>query len=115
NRLAASARRDPETLERMLARMEAEPIARHSYFTSTLAEHLQDEEAALAPVQQWIEERLHTRVADLIRREHAREAADRLSAANVFESLRTLSRLDFTEIFEATSRVEAELRADPAG
>jgi cyclic beta-1,2-glucan synthetase len=114
NRLAASARREGAEFEAMLRRMEAEPIALQPYFVATLVEQLQDQENALGPTRHWIEERLKTPVAELARREHTQEAVERVHASNAFGSLRTLSRLDFTEIFEAVSLVEARLRTDPA-
>ncbi len=49
-----------------------------------------------------------------MRAEHEREAADALLAANAFGTLRTISRIDFKNVFEAVSRSEAELRKDPA-
>ena len=115
NRLAASARRGPEAFDRMLHRMEAEPAAPEPYFVTSLAEQLQDEENALAPVQHWIEERRKTPLIEMVRAEHNREAGEAVSTANAFGSLRTLSRIDFTEIFESVSLVEAELRTDPGG
>ena len=112
NRLAASARRDSDTFERALKFLEAESIGGTSYFATSLIEQLQDEDRALAPAQQWIETRLETPLVEMVRGEHNREAAERVSIANAFGSLRTLARLDFTKIFEATSLVEAELRTD---
>ena len=50
-----------------------------------------------------------------MRSEHTLEAAESVSTANAFNSLRTLARIDFAEIFEAASLMEAELRADPSG
>lgn len=115
NRLGAAARLDATALERALLLMENAPYAVQPYFVSSLVEQLQDEDRALAPVQHWVEDRLGTKLTDLVRNEHSREATERLTTANAFESLRTLSRIDFTEIFEATSAVEAELRRDPGG
>ncbi len=115
NRLGAASREDPAVFETMLRRMEAEAVSLEPYFLTSLAEQLQDEEDALAPVRHWIEERLKTPLVEIVRTEHTREAAERLSTANAFGSLRTLSRLDFAEIFEAVSLVDAELRADPSG
>src|SRR5262245_2626581 len=115
NRLAAAVHRDESTFERMLALLENEPFAIQPYFVVSLAEQLHGEEAALAPVQRWVEQRLQTPFRDLVRQEHQREAAERLSVANAFGSLRAISRIDFTEIFEASSRVETELRKDPVG
>jgi cyclic beta-1,2-glucan synthetase len=52
---------------------------------------------------------------DAIRGEHQREAADQVSVANVFTSLRLCSTLDWSEFVEAVSLVERVLRRDPAG
>ncbi|MBE0660307.1 MAG: glycosyl transferase [Bryobacteraceae bacterium] len=115
NRLGAAARLDATALERALLLMENATYALQPYFVSSLVEQLQDEDSALTPVQRWVEDRLAIRLTELVRNEHSREATERLTTANAFESLRTLSRIDFTEIFEATSVVEAELRRDPGG
>ncbi len=113
NRLAAGARRDAEVFQATLRQMEAEPYAAEPYFATCLVEQLQDEDRALALAQHWIEGRLGTSLAEVVRSEHNREAAERVSIANTFGSLRSLGTLDFTKIFEATSLVEAELRNDP--
>jgi len=114
NRLAAAARVGPEEFARILGRMEAEPVAVQPRFVISLVEQLQDEEIALAPVQRWIERRVNTPITELVRSEHTREAAERVSTANLFGSLRALSQIDFTKIFDSVSRTEAELRQDPA-
>ena len=111
NRLAVSARREPEAFDRTLQQLESDPLSGEPYFATCLIEQLQDEDRALAPTQQWIESRVGP-LTDIVRSEHNREAAERVSIANAFGSLRVLARLDFTKIFEATSLVEAELRSD---
>lgn len=115
NRLSAAARSDEAAFGRMMMMIEEAPYALEPYFASSLAEQLQDEDTALAAVQHWAEGRLNTTLGELVRNEHAREAAERLATANAFGSLRALSRIDFTRTFEATSAVEAELRLDPGG
>jgi cyclic beta-1,2-glucan synthetase len=115
NRLAAAARVAGESFERILALLEAEPAARQAYFATALAEQLQDEEIALGPVQRWIEERFHKPLLELVREQHTREAGEVVSTANAFGSLRALSQIEFAEIFEQVSLVEAELRGDPGG
>jgi cyclic beta-1,2-glucan synthetase len=115
NRLAVSLRRGPKAFEQMLARLGTEPFAREPSFVTSLAERLQDEENAMGPVEQWIESRVHVPLTDLLRSEHAKEAAASISTANAFGSLRAISRIEFTKIFEAVSAVEAELRRDPSG
>ncbi|HUA87616.1 MAG TPA: glucoamylase family protein [Bryobacteraceae bacterium] len=113
NRLATSARTGPDLFAAMLARMEREPYALEPYFIVSLAEQLHDEENALAPAQRWMESRLEKPLTEVVQAEHTREAAERMSTANAFGSLRVLSRLEFSEIFESVSLVEAELRKDP--
>jgi cyclic beta-1,2-glucan synthetase len=115
NRLAAGMRRGTEEFEKMLARLETEPFALQPCFVTSLAERLQDEENTLGPVQRWIEDRGKIPLTDLLRSEHSDEASQRISTANAFGSLRAISRIDFTEIFEAVSLVDAELRNDPSG
>ena len=115
NRLAAGMRRGTDEFEKMLARLDTEPFALEPCFVTSLAERLQDQENTLGPVQRWIEDRGKTPLTDLLRSEHSDEASQRISTANAFGSLRAISRIDFTEIFEAVSLVDAELRNDPSG
>ncbi len=115
NRLAAAARRGGESLSKMLSLLATDPLAPESFFATCLAEQLQDEESALIPVRNWIETQRGIALAELVRPEHQREAAESRSIANAFNSLRTLSHIDFAEFFEALNVVEIELRRDPAG
>ncbi len=115
NRLATSARAGGGGFETMLGHLEREPIAQQPHFVTALAEQLQDEELALGPAQQWIEQRLGKSLMDVVRAQHTREASETVSTSNAFGSLRALARLDFKVLFEEVSLVEAELRNDPAG
>jgi cyclic beta-1,2-glucan glucanotransferase len=115
DRLTAAARRGNDEFNRMLARLESEGYVRAPHFLMVLAEQLQGEANTFASVQHWIEEQLQQPLTEVVRAEHAREAAESVATAQAFGSLRLLSQLDFTKIFEAVSLVEAELRRDPAG
>jgi cyclic beta-1,2-glucan synthetase len=115
NRLAAGARQSGESLSRMLSLLAVDPLGPEPFFATCLVEQLQDEETALIAVRRWIESQRSMPLADIVRPEHQREAAESLSTANAFNSLRTLSRIDFAEFFEALNVVEVELRRDPAG
>jgi len=84
-------------------------------FLTVLAEQLQGEVNAFASVQHWIEGRLQKPLTEIVRAEQTREAAESVTTAQAFGSLRLLSQLDFTKTFEAVNLVEAELRLDPAG
>jgi cyclic beta-1,2-glucan synthetase len=53
--------------------------------------------------------------AEVLRREHQRQAANQVSVGNCVTSLRLVSSLDWTVVFERLSLVEAVLREDPAG
>jgi cellobiose phosphorylase len=53
--------------------------------------------------------------ADVLRREHQRQAANQVSVGNCVTSLRLLSALDWNVLFERMSLVEALLDDDPAG
>ena len=115
NRLARASRVSDAAFARILKLLESEPLAHQLHFVAALAEQLQDEEQALGPVQRWIEKQLQSPIADIARDLHTKEAAQTVSTANAFGSMRILAGLAFTAIFENVSLVEAELRTDPAG
>jgi cyclic beta-1,2-glucan synthetase len=115
NRLAVGSRRGPDVFQNILQRMAAEPVSLEPYFLTCLVEQLQDEEDALAPLQHWIEDRLKTPLTEVVRSEQTREAAEAISTANAFGSLRAMARINFAEVFESTSLMEVELRKDPSG
>ncbi|MCG3181695.1 MAG: hypothetical protein BIFFINMI_04094 [Phycisphaerae bacterium] len=113
HRLLAAARRDPNQLLFILAELAREQSAPGGYFAFQLTGHLYDEEAALVPVQSWLERKLGAPLAEIISDEQSRQAADQVSIANAITSLRRLTLLDWRDIFESQSRVEAILRDDP--
>jgi cyclic beta-1,2-glucan synthetase len=53
--------------------------------------------------------------AEVLHREHQRQAANQVSVGNCVTSLRLLAALDWTVFFERTSLVETLLHDDPAG
>ncbi len=76
-----------------------------------------DHGPAATPHVAWLENHLACKgddCAEVLRREHRRQAADQVSVGNCVISLRLLSNLDWAEFFETTSVVEATLRRDPA-
>jgi cyclic beta-1,2-glucan synthetase len=115
NRLLATSRRDPSQLFFILAELSREIPEPSAYFATQLTGHLYDEESALVPVQLWLERQFQSTVAEIIVKEQAREAGDRISMANAVTSLRDLSLMDWRELFESQSQVERILRGDPAG
>ena len=73
---------------------------------------------AVAPGLEWLENHLSGRgltTHAVLARERQRQAANQVSIGNCVTTLRVLSALDWAAFFERASRVEAELRQDPAG
>jgi len=115
NRLIAVNRRDPNQLFSVLAELAENQSSPSPYFTSQLIDHLYDEEAALVPVQSWLEHTLRLSLDDINLQEQNRQTKDRISIGNAFDSLRQLALEDWRKIFEKLSRVEQLLRRDPSG
>lgn len=117
NRLARAARVGRNACARLLEMLKSEPDAAHPDFTAQLAEMLQREEGepALRSLECWAEERFGVRCSDLMRARESDESARAASTANAFNSLRSLGQMNYAEIFESASVVDAELRNDPAG
>ena len=115
NRLITANRRDPNQLFSILAELAATQPGPNPYFASQLVDHLYDEDAALVPVQSWLERTYHKPLSELNLREQNRQTKDQISIGNAFTSLRQLALLDWRQIFEQLSRVEQLLRSDPSG
>ncbi|MDQ7842063.1 MAG: glucoamylase family protein, partial [bacterium] len=115
NRLITANRRDPKQLFSILAELAATQPGPSPYFAAQLVDHLYDEDAALAPVQSWLERIYRKPLSELNLREQNRQTKDQISIGNAFTSLRQLALLDWRRIFEQLSRVERLLRLDPSG
>ena len=115
NRLLTGARRDPERLFFVLAELSRVRPQPSDTFASQLTVNLHDEDAALVPIQSWLERTLNKPLADIILQEQGRQAATQVSIGNVITTLRQLSRLDWRAVFEHLSLVERALGDDPAG
>ncbi len=114
NRLLATLRRDPHKIFAVLAELAEEQVRPSTHFATQLTGHLYDEDAALIPVQSWLERSLRRPLTELHSAEQSRQAVSQISIGNAITSLRQLSLLDWREIFELESRVEQILRRDPA-
>jgi cyclic beta-1,2-glucan synthetase len=115
NRLITANRRDPKQLFSILAELAATQPGPSPYFATQLVDHLYDEDAALVPVQSWLERTYRKPLSELNLREQNRQTKDQISIGNAFTSLRQLALLDWRRIFEQLSRVEGLLRLDPSG
>ncbi|MFN2273692.1 MAG: hypothetical protein ACK2TX_02480 [Anaerolineales bacterium] len=114
-RLLTRARRNPDQLFEILAELAKDQPEPSPHFAAQLMGHLYDEDAALIPIQSWLERTLDRPVSDMALTEQSRQAAEQISIGNAINSLRQLSVLDWREIFERLSQVEHILRHDPAG
>ncbi len=112
NRLAAANRVGGEAFQRVLERLVEDSLSAHPYFLVAVAEQLQEEDRALAPLRQWIESRAGESLDGLARKEHQTEAAQGVAIANAFGSLRVLSSVDFLRVFDEASLAEQELNRD---
>jgi len=115
NRLITANRRDPKQLFSILAELAANQPNPSPYFATQLVGHIYNEDAALAPVQSWIERTYRNSLSELNLREQNRQTKDQISIGNAFTSLRQLALLDWRGVFERLSRVERLLRLDPSG
>jgi cyclic beta-1,2-glucan synthetase len=115
NRLIAVNRHDPHRIFAILAELAASRAEPSPYFASQLIDYLYDEQAALAPVQSWLERACHRSLKDLSAQAKNRQTRDQISVGNAFSSLRRLDLLDWNVCFEELSVVEAVLRQDPSG
>ena len=115
NRLLATLRRNPDQLFAVLADLAEEQGNPSPFFATQLSGHLYDEDAALIPVQSWLERSLRKSLTAIHAAEQSRQAINQVSIGNTITSLRQLSLLDWREIFELQSLVERILLRDPAG
>jgi cyclic beta-1,2-glucan synthetase len=114
NRLLATLRYDPDQLFAVLAELAEERGRPSNSFATHLSGLLYDEDAALIPIQSWLERSLQRPLTELHTSEQTRQAANQISIGNAITSLRQLSLLDWREVFEQQSQVEQILRRDPA-
>lgn len=96
-----------------------EPAAlRSDAFLVRLMQILRDHGEEAVHAIEWLEQAVEeygASVADVLRREHQRQAASQVSVGNCVTSLRVLSSIDWSVFFDRTSLVEAILADDPGG
>ena len=87
-------------------------------FVAELHRRLQGQQAGIALVLQWLDQRLgerHMTVAELIRADQQQLAADQIAVENAFASLRRIGSSDWAAFVEQLSPLETGLARDPAG
>ncbi|MGV8996161.1 MAG: GH36-type glycosyl hydrolase domain-containing protein [Parvibaculaceae bacterium] len=83
-------------------------------FAAQLAKRLRGQDPKTMPALGWLEERLsHQDVAidDVVQVEQQRQGASNLTVRNVITSMRLISDIDWTKLFESVSLVDARLGA----
>lgn len=81
-------------------------------FAVQLLHRLRDQDQTMAPALMWLEERLPGQgAADaLVRDEHHQQGASNVTVRNVITSMRSISAVDWAELFESVSLVDSVLR-----
>jgi len=112
DRLLGAGGREPEPPETALRRFTSTPVP--TAFVVRLLQRLRDQGSRVAPVLVWLDERLAregTTTGEIVGREHRRQGGLNVTVRNVITSMRLVSTLDWEEIFERVSLVDAALCA----
>ena len=85
-------------------------------FAAQLAKRLRDCDPLTTPAIAWLEKRLATqgtKVDLVVQHAQERQGASNVTVRNVITSLRTISEMDWQDLFEGVSLVDAKLREHP--
>jgi cyclic beta-1,2-glucan synthetase len=120
----AARQRADELVDRLIAAADANALAdvlRESdgvelgaTYAVQLLLRLRDHDAKLAPALAWLDARLAadgTCADAVVRDEHHRQGASNVTVRNAITSMRAVSAVDWAELFESVSLVDAALRA----
>ncbi|MGZ5935739.1 MAG: glycosyl transferase, partial [Rhizomicrobium sp.] len=111
-RLLGTAIRPAEPADVALKPYAGLPLTRS--FAVQLVQRFRDEDPAMTPALQWLDERLRsqgTNADEIVREEHRRQGAANVTVRNIVTSMRVISELDWAEFFESVSLVDDALRA----
>ncbi|MDT8856000.1 glucoamylase family protein [Paracoccaceae bacterium Fryx2] len=78
-----------------------------------IAKRLRGLDPTETPLRGWLEDRLRqqgTTIDDVVLRAHQRQAASNVTMRNIVTSMRLASELDWADVFEAVSLIDARLR-----
>ena len=84
-------------------------------FAAQLVKRLRDQDPRTTPALGWLEERLKLQgasVDEVVQHAQQRQGASNVTVRNVITSMRLISDIDWAELFESVSLVDARLRAD---
>ena len=118
DRMLAAAENEPKQLIQLLAKFADADISLTAPFVEEFYARLQDQGAAMAFVQTWVEQQLllqNITATQLLESASRKAAANQISIANSISSLRFISAMDWRNFVESLSVVEQMLVQDPAG
>jgi cyclic beta-1,2-glucan synthetase len=103
---------EAEPTATVLGHMDRTPLA--TAFAAQLVQRLRDQEPRATPALLWLDERLTaqgTSVDEIVRDEHQNQGANTVTVRNIITSMRLISDVDWPELFERISLVDAMLRS----
>jgi cyclic beta-1,2-glucan synthetase len=113
DRLLGAAEREAEPVASVLSEMTRTNLTRP--FAVQLVQRLRDQDPKVTPALLWLDEHLldqQTTADEIVREEHQWQGATNVTIRNVIMSMRFISAVDWTEMFESISLVDELLRAD---
>ena len=117
DRMLMAAENEPKQLIQLLARFADADIPLTAPFVEEFYARLQDQGAAMAFVQTWVEQQLllqNMTATQLLESASRIAAANQISIANSISSLRFIAAMDWRNFVETFSVVEQTLKQDPA-
>ena len=113
DRLLGAGGRSAESAAIVLAPCERRPLSQA--FAVQLVHRLRDQDPMITPALTWLDEHLtrqHTTTDTAVRDVHRQQGAANVSVRNIITSLRLISDVDWKQLFERLSLVDAVLAAD---
>jgi len=98
-------------LDHDIAARSAEPLSER--FAAQLAKRLRDHDPLTTPGLAWLQERLvlqGTSIEEAVQHAQQRQGASNVTVRNIITSLRMISDIDWADLFESVSLVDARLR-----
>ncbi len=111
DRLLEVDRRKAEPVETIFGRLSQTPLP--TAFAVQLVQRLRDQDPKVTPALLWLDERLTaqgTSADEIVREEHQSQGANNVTVRNIIMSMRLISAVDWPELFERISLVDATLR-----
>jgi len=114
DRLLGAGGQQPEPLAVLLRVWDG--VVLSTTFAVQLLQRLRDHDPEATPALMWLEARLAaagTTADAIVRDEHQRQGASSVTVRNIIMSMRSISDIDWADLFEVMSLVDSVLRADP--